>query len=257
MPKGFFPTNRDELNRTESVFFYLKEGTTQLRVLPPYSERGSWFREVREHGGRINGEFTTMTCPKSQGKSCVFCEEGQRLYSLGDEDNIAKAKTFRPKQAFLFNVMVYSSPQNMDLTKGVLVLKSGVKVKRLLMDMDQDAAGGWGDITSIDNGFDIRITRKGKDLNTEYYVKGVPTRNNLLDALKKNNLSVDFSPHNLDKLLELRPLAELKQLFDESQSAPGFDNVPSTKVVEEVVGNEIPSSPVVSDNLIKVAPPTE
>ena len=67
-PKGFFPTNQDEINKTtESVFLFLKEGTTQLRVLPPYSKRGSWFREVREHAGRLNGEFTTITCPKTQG----------------------------------------------------------------------------------------------------------------------------------------------------------------------------------------------
>jgi hypothetical protein len=257
-PKGFFPVNQDELNKTtDSKFLFLQEGVTQLRFLAPYSSRGSWFREVKEHTGRINGEFTSATCPRTQGKPCIFCDEGQRLYSLGGEDNVEAAKTFRPKQTFLYNVMVYSSPQGMDLTRGVLVLKSGVKVKRQLMDHDQDAAGGWGDITSIENGFDIRITRKGKAMNTEYYVKGVPTRNSLLDTLKKNKLPLDFAPHDLDKLMGLRPQAELKQMFDEVNSVPGFDNVPSAKAAEKAVGNDMPSSPVVSENLVTVAPPTE
>jgi hypothetical protein len=258
-PKGFFPVNPAEVNKTgDSKFLFLKEGVTQLRFLPPYSQRGSWFREVKEHNSRLNGEFTTGTCPRTKGKYCIFCEEGQRLYNLGGEDNVKRAKDFRPKQTFLFNVMVYSSPQNLDLTRGVLVLKSGVKVKRQLMDLDQDAAGGWGDITSLNTGFDIRITKKGKgQFDTEYFVKGVPSRNNLLDTLKKHSLPLDFAPHDLDSLLGIRPEGELKQMFDEFVKTPSFDNSSAPVKVAEVVGDEIPTSPVVSDNMIDVAPPTE
>lgn len=159
--------------------------------------------------------------------------------------------------------MVYSSPNNVDLTKGVLILKSGVKVKRQLFDHDQDAAGGWGDITSLTSGFDIRITKKGKgQFDTEYFVKGVPTRNSLLDTLKKQGLATDIAPHDLDQMLAVRPEIELKQMFEEFNSAPGFTRGmganPPPGVTLPVVADEIPSAPVVSDNVINVtAPPTE
>jgi hypothetical protein len=52
------------------------------------------------------------------------------------------------------------------------------------MDIDNDPAGDWGDISSLTNGINFRINRKGKGrFDTEYTATPVPTRTNIIDEV--------------------------------------------------------------------------
>jgi len=58
---GFHPVNQEEMDKQSGSqqFVFLKEGITQVRILPPYSARGVWCREVREHQITIEGRIKT------------------------------------------------------------------------------------------------------------------------------------------------------------------------------------------------------
>src|SRR5262245_41925578 len=105
MPKatGFHPNKQI----VSSVFLYLKTGTTHLRILPAYNEKGMWFREIKEIPWYSeDGKFSPIVSPATNNQRCPFVEEGKRLYALGGEENIKESKKFRPRSSFLFNAVV-------------------------------------------------------------------------------------------------------------------------------------------------------
>jgi len=218
---GFFPTNQENVDKQAGVqpYVFLKEGITQVRVLPAYSDQGVWAREVREHQATIDGKFLTFTCPKyHHGDPCPFCEEGANLQLEGSEDSVEASKAFRPKRAFLFNVLVYSAPgDQLSLRSGVKVLKTGITVQRQIFDLDQDAAGGWGNIYDLEKGFDLRITAKGAGRNREYIVKGVPGRTNVVDQLNVQGIKIALKPVDLDTLLPCLPYDRLVKALADSR----------------------------------------
>ncbi len=61
--------NGDE-NRVPT--YKISPGKTTLRVLPPYSERGVWFKETLVHF--FSG--SPWTCPRPLAQRCPICEEG-------------------------------------------------------------------------------------------------------------------------------------------------------------------------------------
>ena len=230
MTDGFFPVNQDNVDRQAGVqpFVFLKEGVTQVRVLPPYSAQGVWAREVREHQATIDGKYMTFTCPKyHQDSKCPFCEEGASLHEEGTEESVEDSKAFRPKRSFLFNVLVYSAPGDLSLRNGVKVLKTGITVQRQIFDLDQDAAGGWGNIYDLAAGFDLRITAKGAGRQREYIVKGVPGRTDIQASLSKQGISIALKPVDLDELLPCLPYDRLKSALNDSRRT----------------GNQVPSAP--------------
>lgn len=211
---GFHNNKKVETN---SNLIFLKNGTTQLRFLPAYSDKGIWCREIREIALTIDGKYSPQVSPSTFGKPCPFKAEGERLYKLGGEKNIAMAKALRPRSSFLFNVVVKSAPGvELDIEQCVKVLKCGKKIKTDLFDLDQDFNGGWGDITNIEKGFDIRITKTGQGVtDTKYITKGVPNRSNLLEWLEANHFTQELRPHDLDKMFEPAAYEELVVLLED------------------------------------------
>ena len=199
--------------------FYLKPGVTHLRFLPPHEDAVSWFRSLKEHGLHTNGKYGTVTCPTSVDESeCPICEAGRDLYeNVGTEISIKKAKKLYPKQVFLYNAYVYSSPDGeKGLSDGIVVVKSGVKVFKQLMEYDNDPAGDWGDTTNLTNGVDFRIDRTGKGrFDTEYSVKGVPTRSNIIEKIAAAGLKFG-KPHNLFEIFPPFGYEELEMKYKQS-----------------------------------------
>ena len=243
---------------TSSIFQFLKKGTTHVRILPAYSESGAWFREVKEIPWQNEeGKYSPLVSPATEKKPCPFVEEGKRLYELGGEENVELASEFRPRSSFLFNVIVKSTPDGVvPVDECVKVLKCGVTVKRQILDLDQDQAGGWGDITNLEKGIDIRITRTGSGRNdTQYVVKGLPGgRDSILTYLEEQGFSRDLRPHNLDELFPAKPYDELKRLLDTKLAQASH----STESTFDASSVDVPVAPIVSDNTVAApALPTE
>ncbi len=197
---------------------FLKSGITHCRILPPHVNAPSWFREYKEHGLRPEGKFKTFTCPKSVGDTpCPICEEGTRLYDEKTEVSILAAKALYAKRAYLYNVYVYNSPDGKGLKDGIVVLKSGVKVFKQLMEYDNDPAGDWGNISDLKNGIDFRIERKGQGrLGTEYSAIPCREHSNIFEKLAAEgyeigspvDLSTVYPPKTYDELVEALTLNE-------------------------------------------------
>jgi hypothetical protein len=155
---------------------YLFEGQTQLRILPPYSAEGVFFKEVWKHRVKLSADdIFTGVCPESMNLGdCAICAKGEELYATKDETAMEIAKELKARRYYLYNVIAFSGPAN---KKGetptlgkVYCLENGVMVHRQIMELDQDPAAGWADITAIPNGVNLVIKRTGKGLDTKYAV---------------------------------------------------------------------------------------
>jgi hypothetical protein len=189
---------------------FLKTGVTHCRILPPHVNAPSWFREYKEHGLRPNGKFQTFTCPKAlSGTECPVCEEGERLYAEKTEASILLAKDLYAKRAYLYNAYIYNSPESKGLKDGIVVIKSGVKVFKQLMEYDNDPAGDWGNISDLKSGIDFRIERKGQGrLGTEYSALPVPTRTNIFEKLAAEGYEIG-EPTDLNSVYPAKTVEEL------------------------------------------------
>ena len=200
---------------------FLKPGMTHLRILPPVKGAKSWFRSYTEHGLRTDGKYGTFTCPKTfdDNDGCPICEAGTELYDAKGDVNIKKAKKLYAKQSYLYNAYVYSNPDGKTLADGIFVVKSGPKVFKQLMEYDNDPAGDWGDISNIQSGVDLRITRTGKGrYDTEYNVLGVPARSNIVDKVAAGGTEFG-EPTILEEVYPPLSYEELADAYAKSDNA--------------------------------------
>ena len=215
--------------------YFLKKGTATVRILPPYNERGVWFRETQEHTIQIAPKkWQSFTCPRPSGKQCPFCDQGTALYEEGSEEAVAKAKDFRPRTQFLFNALILSDNRGNNASKGVQVLKAGVMVKRQLLELDTNVQAGWGDMTNLETGFNVNIERTGEGLETKYSVLPFGGgRSNILENLATQGIDANsLTLHDLDALFPPRSYEELSGVMEGQATAPGFP-AQTVKVSEE------------------------
>jgi hypothetical protein len=194
--------------------FYLQPGVTNLRILPPFNERGVWYRELYEYNVVVDGQRRVFSAPSQFGNPDPFEEKRQQLLSLGGEANIKAAESLKPTRRFLFNALIWVAPPGVEVTRGeVVVLKAPVTVKRHLLEMDRDVQGGWADITNPSNGVNLKISRTGKGLNTEYSVSPMPHRSDIAQDLAQVQVDLNtLNLYNLDELYQPLPYEELKKV---------------------------------------------
>jgi hypothetical protein len=191
----------------------LESGVTELRILPPFNERGAWYREIKEYFFENDGHYNRLTSPSQFGLPDPVAEKRQALLNAGGEANLAIAKDLQEQRAFLYNVIVKSGPPGFDFVPGkVYILKTGVKVKRALLSHDRDGQGGWADITNEENGVTFRIQKSGKGFKTDYQVSVCPNRTNIDDDLAACGMAPIGQEHlyNLDEMYPPLPEDEIK-----------------------------------------------
>ena len=221
-----YERDRKETKQAESKvpITFLEKGISTVRILPPFGNSKLWFHEVKKVWVSPDGSKKRVPyiSPSMFGQSCPFMEEGKRLFALGGNDNIEKAKGYRPKTSYLFNILLITSPSKTDvktnLSEGVKVLDAPMVVKKALLDLNQDVAGGWGNVTSLEDGFDVRIEKTGADLNTQYVVKGIPKRSNIVSIIEHYGLKPEevIKPHDLSKVYFAMSYDKLKEILETS-----------------------------------------
>ena len=246
---------------TQDIEFKLPKGQTRLRVLPAYDEYGRWFRHLLEHNVKIDDKFKGIfTCADPDGETgdCPICNRGREIYDPEDEEAVEAAKALRPRNQFLFNIIVLGAPRGTETSpKEVRVLKAGVKVKKQFVTYDIDAAGGWADITDLENGVNLTVSRTGEGLNTEYFVTPFGQRSSVKDELAANGVDLeDLELHNLDDFYPPKSNEEMERALI-ADSVPGFPAVRRSEVPVEVVEPGAPEVPVESPLEDSVLPPTQ
>lgn len=220
---------KDALDKRENAFgvnadmLYLLPGTTQVRILPPYSSLGVFFKEISKHRVKIGKRWDTYACPQEMASlPCALCELGMELTASLDEAKIEYASnTLRPQTKYLYNVICLGGPQNRkneapEFGK-VYCLEGGVMVHKAIIRLDQDPADGWADITTVNNGVNLSIKRTGHGLGTEYSVNPKAERTDIFAQLSGRGIDpqglVLFDLDNVYELPTAEKLAEVAKLI--------------------------------------------
>lgn len=251
---------------------FLQKGVTQVRVLPPREGSNEWYVGVHEHYIQKSDNFDggSVTCPRPSGQHCPFCDEGERLITEGEAEGDAakteEGKNLMPRIQYFANVVCYSSPNGKNsLKNGALVMKFGETVKRTLLDLNQNE-GGWAEITKIDGGVDLRITREGEGkTHTRYSVMPLPDRTNLREKLTEVGLDYDglafadlnnlYPPRSYDELLELKELGTMRRGFPPKPSTPRPTAVKVEEPEEVLEPVTPPAQPEVPTPQVPAIPP--
>ena len=155
----------------------LSEGVTIVRILPEVGDMPRFFQEVGIH--QMPGkDGKRVYCPKftSRGKlNCPVCEIVDQLYQAGDTASKAFAGQIRVQKKYWMNVIARA-----DDKVGPKIYTPGVLVFRQLMSLIQDP--DYGDITDVEDGYDIKIERKGKGkTDTDYQARAAKNSSPLSD----------------------------------------------------------------------------
>jgi len=164
-----------ELQRGDRRYWSPVEGKNQIRIMPPPADHEAVYARAGFHYS-IGPDDKMFPCPKIGGdrKSCYLCDESDRLSKSKDEDDQLDAKELRATRRFLITVVDLTKPK-----EGFKVWPAGIKVFReiLYYFSDQD----YGDVSSIADGYDFTVTRKGSGLNTEYIIRCAKKPSNFLE----------------------------------------------------------------------------
>ena len=217
---------KDALDRRDNSFgvnadmLYLQPGTTQVRILPPYSDKGVFFKEVTKHRVRVGKRTEILVCPMAEaGLPCLLCEKGQELTDTKDEAKMEYAReNLRSRTAYLYNVICHSGPQdrknNTPEFGKVYCMEAGVMVHKQIIALDQDPACGWADLTTVNNGVNLMIKRTGQRLQTEYNVSPHGAgRTDIFAQLSERGIKPEsLVLFDLDKVYDLPPVEKQQEV---------------------------------------------
>lgn len=222
--------------RTRSWFYTLqKEGTYVLRVLPPYSEAGVWFKQFRQYFFEVAGQPKTLIAPYglTTAEDPIFAKR-RELAKLEDKANDELVRKLTSSTRFLMNVVVISGPDGRSIKDGVTVISLPKRVKDQLVQFDTDPSAGYTNITSLDKGFNVVIKKEGSGITTTYSV--MPQRQSSDLAAVAAAAGVDISNWelvNLDEQLTPASTEELQAVLDYV--------VPAAQVLNTDKGNDFNS----------------
>jgi hypothetical protein len=145
------------------------EGKNLIRILPPWSKAGQWFKEAMNHyvpDGK--GKKKMIGCPTLNGERCAICERRAKFH---ESNSIAKqkmAEALTPAISFHVNMV---DLKNAD--KGVQTGRLTEKIINDLLEYFVDPE--WGDFTSPKRGHNMIFVREGDGMQSRYSIK--PQRN--------------------------------------------------------------------------------
>ena len=166
------------------VFFKPKEGKSIVRILPPWSADGLWYKEAVLHYGMTNedGKERGYACLKMFEKKCPFCRKYEEL-SKGSPEDRKIAERIKPRIKFYTNILELRSGK-------VMIWGFSQKTLGILLSYCSDP--DYGDISHPENGFDIVIERTGTSrTDTRYSIRCRP---------KPSEISVEGWEENMHDL---------------------------------------------------------
>lgn len=206
----------DNKSRGRNKYWKPTKETSRIRILPSWNG-GLFFREVAFHFG-VGFDKRTVLCPRRTPGillPCPICEHLDSKYrGVNSEEAREMFSTAGSKIQYLYNIIDLDNPD-----EGVQIYCSGRKVWNQLMTYMKDV-NNWGDFTDVDQGFNITITKEGKDRYSSYDVK----LDRLPSALKNKDILKDLKDLDKEVLAQRLSYDEIKNLLTGSPSEPGIQN---------------------------------
>jgi hypothetical protein len=151
---------------------FIKEGTIRVRV-QPVGEDQDFGVEIPQFylGSKIKGVIS----PSVLGGECPILEKQKELAASKDPDEQEIAKSLIPRNRHLMPVIMYKDERGKEIDEEnsgkFLLLTNSLMSQIIDFYLDPDL----GDFTDPENGYDLKITRRGSGkLDTEYSVRSMP-----------------------------------------------------------------------------------
>lgn len=156
---------RNELGASSKKkdILFVEEGTIRVRVLKTKQN------EIAAEVSHIFMSKGDVYSASTLGEPCYAMEKYNELKKSKDDEDQELASKIYPKKVYLLPVVVYEDGKGkkIDKEKSGKLLKITKGVYESIIDLYLDSE--WGDMTDPKEGFDIKITRKGKGkTDTEY-----------------------------------------------------------------------------------------
>ena len=188
-----------QLESQQNKKIVIKEGVNRMRVLPSW--RGpdeEFFLEVLTHYD-VTPEVKYLICLQTVGEDCPVCKRVAR-WSLGDSHQQARAERVGAKSQFMMNVVPII--EGVEPEVKIYAATRGVVYELLGFFTDAE----YGNFTDPREGFDVLVTRKGKDMQTRYTVRLArnPSRLRMKDWQEKLiDLDREYRPKSRKEVLTM------------------------------------------------------
>jgi len=214
--KKYYTADPDKLQKKlESIgsgtYFKAKVGPNKVRILPPWSKEGIWYKEATLHYGLKNdkGQERGYPCLKMFGKDCPICDKRDELLE-GDGEDKKLAERIRPRTKFYANILDRK-------TNAVMIWGFSQKTLGILLSYEGDKEHCDGKLTDPNEGFDVVIDRTGTGKNdTRYEIRVKPKATEIGEEGWEDQL------HNLDtKVVEEIDEDVLEEVLTENFGSTG------------------------------------
>lgn len=145
---------------------FLKEGTTRVRLKSPGPTEEIAIEVIQFYLGKLGSVYS----PATFGEPCALMEKYEELKKSDDEDDILMAKKLVPKRKYIVVGDIYADSKGKEVDKkdAAILIASGLYNDIIELYLDEDE---WGDMTDLDEGYDLKLIRSGKgQMDTSYSV---------------------------------------------------------------------------------------
>lgn len=152
-----------DLERKARKFWKPKEGKNVIRILPPWSDAETFYKEVPYHWN-VTSDKKGFTCRSVIGKKCYICEVIQELSESSSPADQKRAQDLMATTRMLYNIVDMDNQ-----SAGIQLYASGEKILQELLSHYVDTE--WGNFTHYRKGYDVIIHREGTGLSTKYTLR--------------------------------------------------------------------------------------
>lgn len=210
-----------------SGIIFPKEGTMRVRLMSQGPDKEIGLEVIQFYLGKDKGGVIS---PATFDEPCPFMEKYLELKESDDPDDKELAGKLSPRRRYIVGGTCYKDEKGKEIDpdricKPILVPR---QVYQDIIDLylDED---DWGDMTDVENGYDIKITRTGKGMkDTNYSVTACPGRKPLDKKYRKDM--------DLEEIIrkQIPDYSKLEESLNEFLNGPSDgDEKPSKKVLKK------------------------
>jgi pyruvate/2-oxoglutarate dehydrogenase complex dihydrolipoamide acyltransferase (E2) component len=192
------------------------DGTSKIRLLGPWADNVKSFeREVMMHYG-VGENEQAFSCP---GPGCPICAHVEALRATNDPSDVESANRMSKKKRYYSNIVdlndpVWTQKDYQEFKQGSTQEEPSWKIGQTKVQVFGYGAMIFGqlinmfaqlgmDLTDLNNGYDLLITRTGVKLSTKYTIIPAPPARplNVQGALHLTNLDVTNLPRKHEDMV--------------------------------------------------------
>ena len=155
----------------QDIWWSIPAGTSSIRFMPPWDSKGLVALQVSMHNIEYKAPKSTYTkynwtcVNKTFGSPCKICEGLANLANAGVDVSI-----YDTSRSYYANVLVMYDPSSQDPNKSAVGKLKVCRIPKTVYDwlVSQITNPMIGDITDVNSGIDVIVTKSGTGLATNY-----------------------------------------------------------------------------------------